>query len=74
MFDSLATGVVAFFYEPGSAILRGPKDIPAGLAKGVGQLLHNSIHAPMNSVSKVTGAVSKSLSTWAYDDEYLIYV
>ena len=71
LLDSLATGVAALFYEPASAIFRGPTDVPAGLAKGVGQLLHNSIHGPMNSVSKVTGAVSKSIVSLCYDDAHL---
>jgi hypothetical protein len=76
LIDSLATGVFALFYEPAAAVFKHPTDITiedlaGGLAKGMGALIHNSIHAPMNSVSKVTGTVSKSMAMLSGDEEYV---
>ena len=73
---SLGDGVRAFFYEPASAVFRHPadisiEDVAGGFAKGMGALLHSSIHAPMNSVSKVTGSVSKSVAILSGDDKYI---
>jgi hypothetical protein len=77
LIDSLATGVFALFYEPAAAVFKHPADITiedlaGGLAKGMGALIHNSIHAPMNSVSKVTGTVSKSMAKLSGDEDYLL--
>ena len=76
LIDSLATGVFALFYEPAAAVFKHPtdvtiEDLAGGLAKGMGALIHNSIHAPMNSVSKVTGTVSRSVAMLSFDEEYL---
>ena len=76
LIDSLATGVFALFYEPAAAVFKHPtdvtiEDLAGGLAKGMGALIHSSIHAPMNSVSKVTGTVSRSVAMLSFDEDYL---
>ena len=52
--------------------------VAGGLAKGMGALLHNSIHAPMNSVSKgkpvlieKEGRFSNSFSSVSWADFFL---
>jgi len=57
--SNLGTGFKDFFYEPASAIVKGPKDFGRGLAKGTTSLIKKTTYALFDTASKLTGTVAK---------------
>ena len=51
----VASGVVDFFYEPGSALFNNPSDFGSALGKGTMALVGGTIGGSMNTVSRMTG-------------------
>jgi vacuolar protein sorting-associated protein 13A/C len=53
--NGVASGVVDFFYEPGSALFTNPSEFGSALGKGTMALVGGTIGGTMNTVSKMTG-------------------
>lgn len=67
----VASGVVDFFYEPGQALMTNPSELGTALGKGTMSLIGGTIGGSMNTVSKMTGAVGKGLTTLTMDESYI---
>ncbi|CAD7705163.1 unnamed protein product [Ostreobium quekettii] len=68
--SSLITGVASFFYEPAKGIVHSPEAFTRGLAAGTMSLIKNSMYGVFDTVSHVTGGVSKGLAALSLDDVY----
>eukprot|EP00743_Colponemidia_sp_Colp-15_P008438 GILK01009172.1.p1 GENE.GILK01009172.1~~GILK01009172.1.p1 ORF type:complete len:1282 (+),score=242.95 GILK01009172.1:355-3846(+) len=70
LINNLGTGVMDFFYEPAYALVKSPKDLGRGLAKGALSLVRHSIYGMFNTASKISGTISKGLAALSMDDEW----
>lgn len=68
--SSIITGVASFFYEPAKGIVHSPEAFTRGLATGTMSLIKNSMYGVFDTVSHVTGGVSKGLAALSLDDVY----
>eukprot|EP00850_Spirogloea_muscicola_P001736 SM000006S19501 [mRNA] locus=s6:1093208:1119415:+ [translate_table: standard] len=66
---SLGTGVMDFFVEPAKATT--PEEFLKGSVAGSISLIKNSTYGVLNTVSKLTGGVSKGLALLSFDDDYV---
>ncbi|KAL0486394.1 VP13 [Acrasis kona] len=71
LFNDLSTGVADLFYEPAKAILKGPKDFGAGLAKGSKSFVSKTFHGTFNTVSKVTGTFQRGFDYLTFDPDHI---
>lgn len=62
-------GLKDLFYEPAMVITKGPEEFQGKLRQGALSMSKNAVYAPMDAISKMTGAVSKGLKTLAMDDD-----
>jgi hypothetical protein len=60
--SNLGTGFYDFFHEPAQGIVSSPQDFGIGLAKGTKSLVKNSVYGIFNTVSKITGSITRGLS------------
>ena len=70
--NGIGTGVTDFFVKP----FQGAKDgsivkAAGGFAEGSKSLLKNAFMAPVSSVSKIGGGISKGLAALSFDEEYI---
>ena len=66
----LGTGVYDFFREPVRGLVTGPREFALGLAKGSSSLVKHSVHGVFNTVSKISGTISKGVAMMSLDYEY----
>ena len=64
LFTNISAGVQDVFYEPYQGILvgEGIQELGLGLAKGAKSLVKKTVFSVSDSVSKVTGSVSKGIT------------
>ena len=68
---NLGTGIYDFFSEPASALLRSPRELHRGIAKGTHSLVRNTLIATAHATSKVSGTLGKGLAALSLDDDYM---
>ncbi|KAM0749832.1 hypothetical protein T439DRAFT_348604 [Meredithblackwellia eburnea MCA 4105] len=71
LFSNVSSGVMDFFVQPyDSIVMNGNMDIGFGIARGAGSLAKKTVYGLSDSVSKVTGSISKGLSAATLDRQY----
>ncbi|OLL22292.1 Vacuolar protein sorting-associated protein 13 [Neolecta irregularis DAH-3] len=72
LFNNVSSGVADIFYEPyqGFVMSDSPQELGKGLAKGAASFVKKTVFGITDSVTKVTGSISKGLSTATMDKEY----
>lgn len=72
LFNNISSGVIDLFYEPylGYTLNDRPQEFGIGLAKGGLSFMKKSVFGLSDSVSKVTGALSKGLAAMTLDPRY----
>jgi len=71
IFNTLATGVKDFFYEPVTGCKQGPKEGAVGLFKGTKSLLKHTVIGTFGAVSEVASAWSKGFLMLSNDKKYI---
>ncbi|PLW57557.1 hypothetical protein PCANC_01138, partial [Puccinia coronata f. sp. avenae] len=71
LFSNVSSGVQDLFYEPfNGVVLHGGSELGVGIARGATSLVKKSTFGVTDSVSKITGSVSKGLSAAALDSDW----
>ncbi|KAL6231310.1 hypothetical protein BDW75DRAFT_48238 [Aspergillus navahoensis] len=72
LFNNVSSGVAAIFYEPyqGLVMTDRPQDLGYGIAKGFGSFAKNTVFGFSDSISKLTGSMSKGLAAATLDKEF----
>ncbi|KAG0143880.1 hypothetical protein CROQUDRAFT_660682 [Cronartium quercuum f. sp. fusiforme G11] len=71
LFSNVSSGVQDLFYEPfNGVVLHGGGELGVGIARGAASLVKKSAFGVTDSVSKITGSVSKGLSAAALDSTW----
>ncbi|KAL2866549.1 membrane morphogenesis protein VPS13 [Aspergillus lucknowensis] len=72
LFNNVSSGVAAIFYEPyqGLVMTDRPQELGYGIAKGVGSFAKNTVFGFSDSISKLTGSMSKGLAAATLDKEF----
>ena len=70
LFESVGSGVKAFFYEPYQGLTKGPEEFIDGLGRGAKTFLLNTTYGIANSASKITGTIGNGLSAIAGTETY----
>ncbi|PRT56259.1 Vacuolar protein sorting-associated protein 13 [Wickerhamiella sorbophila] len=72
LFNNISSGVMDLFYEPyhGYTITDRPSEFGVGLARGGLSFMKKSVYGVSDSVSKVTGSLSKGLALMTLDSKY----
>jgi vacuolar protein sorting-associated protein 13A/C len=72
LFNTVSSGVAAIFYEPyqGLVMTDRPQELGYGIAKGVGSFAKNTVFGFSDSISKLTGSMSKGLAAATLDKEF----
>ncbi|CAN6662886.1 intermembrane lipid transfer protein Vps13p [Trichomonascus vanleenenianus] len=72
LFNNLSSGFMDIFYEPyqGYILNDRPQELGIGLAKGGVSFMKKSIFGVSDSISKVTGSISKGLSVATMDENF----
>lgn len=72
LFNNLSSGFMDLFYEPynGYTITDRPSEFGVGLARGGLSFMKKSVYGLSDSVSKVTGSLSKGLALMTFDNAY----
>lgn len=72
LFNNVSSGVAAIFYEPyqGFVMTDRPQDLGYGIAKGFGSFAKNTVFGFSDSISKLTGSMSKGLAAATLDKEF----
>lgn len=70
LFESVGSGVKAFFYEPIQGLSKGPEEFFDGLGRGAKTFLLNTTYGIANSASKITGTIGNGLSAIAGTETY----
>lgn len=72
LFNNISSGVMDLFYEPylGYTLQDRPSEFGVGLAKGGLSFMKKSVFGISDSISKVTGSLSKGLTAMTLDDRY----
>ena len=68
---SLGTGVKDFFVKPAEGIIHGPLDGAKGVYEGTKSLVKNTVGGALNTVSKITGGISKEILLITQDENYI---
>ena len=63
LFNSISSGVADIFYEPYQGFIMSdrPEDLGIGLARGTASFVKKTVFSVTDSVSKVTGSISKGM-------------
>ncbi|KAI9208533.1 vacuolar protein sorting-associated protein [Polychytrium aggregatum] len=71
LFNNVSSGVSDMFYEPlqGFEITR-PQDLGINFAKGTASLVKKTVYGLSDTVSRVTGSVSKGIARITLDEEF----
>lgn len=72
LFNNISSGFMDMFYEPykGFVMSDNPQDLGIGIAKGGLSFVKKSVFGVSDSVSKVTGSISKGLTVATLDREF----
>ncbi|CBF81629.1 hypothetical protein AN5579.2 [Aspergillus nidulans FGSC A4] len=72
LFNNVSSGVAAIFYEPyqGLVMTDRPQELGYGIAKGFGSFAKNTVFGFSDSISKLTGSMSKGLAAATLDKEF----
>lgn len=72
LFNNISSGVMDLFYEPylGYTLQDRPAEFGVGLAKGGLSFMKKSVFGVTDSISKVTGSLSKGLTAMTLDNRY----
>lgn len=72
LFNNISSGFMDMFYEPykGFVMSDDPQELGIGIAKGGLSFLKKSVYGVSDSVSKITGSMSKGLSVATMDREF----
>ncbi|KAL3479124.1 hypothetical protein BJX99DRAFT_255899 [Aspergillus californicus] len=72
LFNTVSSGVAAIFYEPyqGLVMTDRPQELGYGVFKGVGSFAKNTVFGFSDSISKLTGSMSKGLTAATLDKEF----
>lgn len=72
LFNNISSGVADLFYEPylGYTSTDRPQDLGLGIAKGGISFVKKSVFGVSDSVSKVTGSLSKGLAAFTMDPAF----
>ncbi|MBW0555854.1 hypothetical protein O181_095569 [Austropuccinia psidii MF-1] len=71
LFNSVSSGVQDLFYEPlNGVVLHGTSELGVGIAQGAASLVKKSAFGVTDSISKITGSVSKGLSAAALNSNW----
>jgi vacuolar protein sorting-associated protein 13A/C len=71
LFNSISSGFQDIFYEPYQGLVtERPQDLGIGIAKGAGSFVKKSVFGISDSVSKITGSMSKGLAAATMDKEF----
>jgi vacuolar protein sorting-associated protein 13A/C len=72
LFNNLSSGVADIFYEPyqGFIMSDNPEALGMGIAKGATSFVKKSVFGVSDSVSKVTGSISKGLAAATMDKQF----
>ncbi|BFZ57125.1 Vacuolar protein sorting-associated protein 13 [Savitreella phatthalungensis] len=72
LFTNISSGVADIFYEPyqGFVMSDRPGELGIGIAKGTASFVKKTVFGISDSISKVTGSVSKGLSVATMDKQF----
>ncbi|KAK6332723.1 hypothetical protein TWF696_002747 [Orbilia brochopaga] len=72
LFNNISSGVMDIFYEPyqGFVMTDRPQELGIGIAKGATSFVKKSVFGLSDSLSKVTGSISKGLSAATLDKQF----
>lgn len=72
LFTNISSGVADIFYEPyqGFVMSDRPQELGIGIAKGTASFVKKTVFGFSDSISKVTGSVSKGLSVATLDKQF----
>jgi vacuolar protein sorting-associated protein 13A/C len=72
LFNNLSSGVADIFYEPYQGLIMSdrPEQLGIGIAKGATSFVKKSVFGVSDSLSKVTGSISKGLATATMDKQF----
>lgn len=72
LFTNISSGVADIFYEPyqGFVMSDRPTELGIGIAKGTASFVKKTVFGVSDSISKVTGSVSKGLSVATMDKQF----
>lgn len=72
LFTNISSGVADIFYEPyqGFVMSDRPQELGIGIAKGTASFVKKTVFGFSDSISKVTGSVSKGLSVATMDKQF----
>ena len=71
LISSLGKGFKDFFSKPAKGMMKGPLQGAIGLVDGTLSLAKHTFDGTMNSTSKLTSGISKSMLLLTQDDEYI---
>ena len=72
LFNNLSSGVADIFYEPYQGLIMSdrPEQLGIGIAKGATSFVKKSVFGLSDSLSKVTGSISKGLAAATMDKQF----
>ncbi|KAH0564849.1 hypothetical protein GP486_001757 [Trichoglossum hirsutum] len=72
LFNNISSGVADIFYEPyqGFVMTDRPQELGIGIAKGATSFVKKSVFGVTDSMSKVTGSISKGLAAATMDKQF----
>jgi vacuolar protein sorting-associated protein 13A/C len=72
LFNNISSGVADIFYEPyqGFIMTDRPQELGIGIAKGATSFVKKSVFGVTDSMSKVTGSISKGLAAATMDKQF----
>lgn len=72
LFTNISSGIMDIFYEPYQGFIMNdrPSELGIGLAKGSLSFVKKSVYGVSDSISKVTGSISKGLSVVTMDKSF----
>ena len=71
LFNNVSSGVADIFYEPYyGLIMHGNRELGFGIARGASNFVKKTVFGVTDSVSKVTGSISKGLAAVTMDRDF----
>ena len=71
LLNNLGTGVYDLINEPRAAAIKGFDNFGAGVAKGVGSFVKNSVFGIANTASNITGSLGNVVASLSADPKYM---
>lgn len=71
LFNNVSSGVVDMFYEPYyGLVMHGNRELGLGIARGASNFVKKTVFGVSDSVSKLTGSISKGLAAATMDRDF----